>query len=106
MPKPSVRTLLVQSSEEESPMAPKSERFTVRVDPVDLDAFTRAARLERLSVSEFVIRAVRAEADDVLTREDRTLMPLADFERLLATLDTPDEAPRLAEAFRAARLAR
>jgi uncharacterized protein (DUF1778 family) len=87
-------------------MAPKSERFTVRVDPVDLEAFTRAARFERLSVSEFVIRAVRAEAEDVLTREDRTLMPQADFERLVATLDIPDEAPQLAEAFRAARLAR
>ena len=78
----------------------KTERLAARVTPDELATIRRAAEIERLSPSAFMVRSALWEAEDVLTRADITYMPLEQFNEVVATLDIPDEAPRLARAFR------
>ena len=76
----------------------KTHRLDARID-ADTDArIQRAAALLHESVSSFVTRAVRVEADRVLGRADVTLMPAEQFDALVESLDTPDEAPGLTRA--------
>lgn len=78
----------------------KSERLAARVTPAELDTIQRAAELEHLSPSAFMVRSALWEADEVIARADITYMPLEQFQQVMATIDIPDEAPRLARAFR------
>jgi uncharacterized protein (DUF1778 family) len=50
------------------------------------------------SVSGFVVRAARAEADRVLARTDVTVMPAEQFDAVVASLDSPDPAAKLVQA--------
>lgn len=88
----------------EGPPTMKTERLAARVTPAELDTIQRAAELEHLSPSAFMVRSALLEAEEVLTRADVTYMPPEQFQQVMATLDTPDEAPRLAQAFRENRL--
>jgi len=88
----------------EGPPIMKTERLAARVTPAELDTIKRAAELEHLSPSAFMVRSALREADEVLTRADVTYMPPDQFQQVMATLDIPDEAPRLAQAFRENRL--
>lgn len=76
-------------------MQPKTDRIEIRTDPASRDRITQAAGLIHASVSTFVLAAASAEADRVLARADRTLMPAEQFDQLLTSLDLPDEAPTL-----------
>ncbi len=69
-----------------------------RVDPETDRRLTEAAALTRESVSAFIVRASRVEADRVLARGDTTLMPAAQFDELIAALDRVEPAPTLARA--------
>jgi uncharacterized protein (DUF1778 family) len=57
-----------------------------------------AAALRRVSVSAFVLEAAGREADRVLGQADQTIMPAAEFDALVASLDVADPAPRLRKA--------
>jgi uncharacterized protein (DUF1778 family) len=76
----------------------KTERIELRADQVSAQAIARAAQLQRLSVSAFVLQAASCEADRVLARTEHTVMPAEQFDHMMASLDTPDEAPNLARA--------
>jgi uncharacterized protein (DUF1778 family) len=77
-------------------MAAKTERIEIRADADSQERITRAAQVVNESVSTFVLNAATAAADRVLGRTDRTLMPAAQFDALVAALDEPDNAPVLA----------
>ena len=80
-------------------MAPaKTHRLDARIDAETDARVQQAAALLDESVSSFVTRVVRVEADRVLGRADVTLMPAEQFDALVESLDTPDEAPGLARA--------
>ena len=75
----------------------------MRADEEQERLITEAAQAARMSVSAFVLRAASEEAGRLLARTDTTVMPAAQFDALIASLDTPDPAPRLrAAAARAA----
>ncbi len=79
-------------------MAIKTRRLETRVDPDTKELISEAARLNRESVSAFMVRAARGEADRVLARANATLIPVAQFDALLQSLDEPDTAPTLTRA--------
>jgi len=70
----------------------------MRADAESEALITAAAAACRVSVSTFVLEAATEEAGRVLGRSDLTLMPADQFDALIAALDQPDEASRLAEA--------
>jgi uncharacterized protein (DUF1778 family) len=84
-------------------MATRNKRIEMRADPESEALITAAAAACRVSVSAFVLEAATEEAGRVLGRTDLTLMPADQFDALIAALDEPDEAPRLAEAARSPR---
>ena len=77
-------------------MPPKTHRLDARIDAETDERVAQAAALTHESVSGFVARAVRAEADRVLGRADVTMMSPEVFDALTASLETPDPAPGLA----------
>jgi uncharacterized protein (DUF1778 family) len=79
-------------------MALKTHRIEMRADPESEELIARAAALRKESVSAFVLGAARREADVLLARADLTLMPVEQFDALMASLDTSDEAPALRRA--------
>ncbi len=75
------------------------KRIEVRVSAADKAAIASAAALEEASPTEFVRRAVLVRVRVALARSDYTLMSAEEFDRLIASLEIPDEAPNLAKAF-------
>lgn len=85
------------------PMATKTQRIEMRADEEQERLIAAAAEMSKVSVSAFVLRAASAEATRVLARAESVVMPAEQFDALIASLDTPDPAPRLrAAAARAA----
>lgn len=78
-------------------MTTLDKRLEARIDAETDDLIRRAARLQKMSKSAFVLRSVRAEAERVLARGDVTLMSPEIFDALVGSLDIPDEAPELAD---------
>jgi uncharacterized protein (DUF1778 family) len=78
-------------------MAAKTERIEVRADETSKARISEAAELLGEPMSAFVVRSARAEAEKVLARAHRTVMPAEQFDLLISSLDEPDEAPLLAE---------
>lgn len=76
----------------------KTHRIDARIDAETDARIAHAAAITHESVSSFVSRAARTEADRVLGRADVTLMPAEQFDALIGSLDTPDPAPGLTEA--------
>lgn len=87
-------------------MATKSERLEARVSPEQRARLEWAAQTAGLSLSTFVLDAAVERAEEILAAETSTLVPIGYFEALLATLDTPDEAPTLARSARRASVQR
>lgn len=81
-------------------MATRTKRIEMRADPESEGLIVAAAAARRISVSAFVLEAATEEAGRVLGRADLTLMPADRFDALIAALDVPEEAPRLADAAR------
>ena len=79
-------------------MATRTKRIEMRADPESEALITAAAAARQVSVSAFVLEAATDEAGRILGRADLTLMPAGQFDTLIAALDEPDEARRLAEA--------
>lgn len=79
-------------------MATKTDRIETRVSIDERHRIDRAAALEGRSVSSFVVAAAVDRADAVITAHDITSVPASYFDRLLAALDAPDDAPTLRRA--------
>lgn len=75
----------------------------MRADAVSEERISRAARAQDLSVSAFVLGAATREAERVLGRADHTLMPAAQFDALIDSLDHGDAASRMRQAARESR---
>jgi uncharacterized protein (DUF1778 family) len=75
----------------------KTRRMELRTDPATDDLITEAAQLAHTSKSAFVADAARLAAQRLIARSDTTLMATELFDSMMATLDTPDDAPGLAE---------
>ena len=85
------------------PAVTKTQRIEMRADEEQERLIAAAAKVSKVSVSAFVPRAASAEASRVLARAESMVMPAEQFDALIASLDTPDPAPRLrAAAARAA----
>ncbi len=84
-------------------MASKAERLEARLTPVQRRQIEQAAALAGESVSAFMVLAALERAGSVVTEQATTVVPATYFDRLLASLDEPDEAPQLACAAGAAR---
>jgi uncharacterized protein (DUF1778 family) len=79
-------------------LATETQRIEIHTD-LDTEALiTQAARLTRQSVSEFVLRAATEEASRVIARIDHVMMPSDQFDALISSLATPDDAPKIARA--------
>ena len=79
-------------------MSTMSRRVEFRVDPETSERISKAAELLQENVSDFVRSASVARAETVLARSDTVLMPAAQFDALIDSLDVADPAPALAEA--------
>jgi uncharacterized protein (DUF1778 family) len=77
--------------------AARTRRLEIRLDPETDDLIGQAAAALGESRSAFVTRSMRAESARVLARADITLMDSALFAQMVASLDTPGEAPALTE---------
>lgn len=79
-------------------MPAKTERIEARLSPDERALIERAAATSGTSVSAFLVRAAVHRADEVIAAEMVTVAPADYFDDLLAALDEPDAAPRLAKA--------
>jgi uncharacterized protein (DUF1778 family) len=84
-------------------MATKVERIEARLTGVERRQIEQAAALAGESVSAFMVLAALERAEQVVVEQATTVVPATYFDLLVASLDAPDEAPRLARAASAAR---
>ena len=81
-------------------MAVKSDRLEARISPEERAQLELAAAITGTSVSTFVVGAAIERADEVVAEQTSTAVPPEYFDRLVAALDKPDQAPTLARAAR------
>jgi uncharacterized protein (DUF1778 family) len=79
-------------------MATKTRRIEMRADPQSEAKIAEAARLSGQSMSAFVLNAATVAADQIIARVDHVVMPADQFDAIMESLDTPDEASNLARA--------
>ena len=85
-------------------MTGRTERFEARVAPREAARIRRAASLENMSTSAFVVSSAMAHADEVIACHEVTAVPPDYFDRLVRALDQPGKVlPRLARAAKRAR---
>jgi uncharacterized protein (DUF1778 family) len=81
-------------------MATKAVRLEARLTPTQRKQIEQAAALAGESVSAFVVLAALDRADILVTERASTIVPATYFDQLVASLDEPGDAPRLARAAR------
>jgi uncharacterized protein (DUF1778 family) len=79
-------------------MATKVEQIEARLTGVERRQIEQAAALAGESVSAFMVLAALERAEELVVREATTVVPATYFDLLVASIDAPDEAPRLARA--------
>lgn len=79
-------------------MAAKAERLEARLTSTERKQIEQAAALAGESVSSFVVLAALERAEILVREQASTVVPAAYFDQLVASLDEPEEAPRLARA--------
>jgi uncharacterized protein (DUF1778 family) len=84
-------------------MAAKADRLEARLTSAQRLEIERAATLANESVSSFVVTAAVQRAEALVAEHASTVVPAAYFDRLIASLDEPDETPGLVRAARKAR---
>jgi uncharacterized protein (DUF1778 family) len=84
-------------------MATKAVRLEARLTPNQRKQIEQAASLAGESVSSFVVLAALDRADILVTERASTLVSATYFDRLVASLDEPADAPRLERAAREAK---
>ncbi|MEU8136515.1 DUF1778 domain-containing protein [Streptodolium elevatio] len=79
-------------------------RLEMRIAPQDKELIERAARASRVTISAFVLQVTRQAAEDVLRRDQVTVVPPDFYEAMIASLEAPAERNEpLAEAARRSR---
>jgi uncharacterized protein (DUF1778 family) len=79
-----------------------SGRVELRLRPEDKAVLTRAATLERLDLTGFILRNVLPQAAAIIAREEHLQLSERDFLRVLELLENPPAAPaRLVRAAKA-----
>lgn len=84
-------------------MAVKTDRVEARVSPEERKCIERAASTAGLSVSAFMVGAAVERAEEIIAEATNTTVAADYFDGLLAALDEPEPAPRLAKAASRAR---
>jgi len=79
-------------------VAAKAERLEARLTATERKQIEQAASLAGESVSSFVVLAALDRADILVREQASTMVPAIYFDQLVASLDKPEEAPRLARA--------
>ena len=80
-----------------------TERVEVRMRPEVLARIREAADRSHLTVSAFVTAAALERADDVIAQDKVWTVPAAQFDAMVASLDSPPVAnPELVAALRVA----
>ena len=75
----------------------KSERLEARATADEAAVIARAAELLNASVSSFVVDAAVEKAETIVARAQRTLMPAAQFDAMIAALDDTTVVPEIVE---------
>lgn len=81
-------------------MATRAERLEARLTSTERKQIEQAAALAGESVSSFVVLAALGRADSLVREQASTVIPAAYFDQLVASLDEPEDALRLARAAR------
>lgn len=84
-------------------MAAKAVRLEARLTPTQRKQIEQAAVLAGESLSAFVVLAALDRADVLVSERASTVVPAAYFDRLVASLDEPEDAPQLTHAVLKAR---
>jgi uncharacterized protein (DUF1778 family) len=84
-------------------VAEKTHRVEARVSPDQRERIERAVSAVGQSPSEFVVDAAVQRADEVIAAATSTVVSSDYFDELLAALDQPESATRLAAAAERAR---
>jgi uncharacterized protein (DUF1778 family) len=85
-------------------MAAKAERLEARVAPSEAATIRRAAALENVSASAFVVSSAVKRAEEVIASRQTTAVPADFFDRVLRSLEKPGIViPALARAAKRAR---
>ncbi|WP_079189266.1 type II toxin-antitoxin system TacA family antitoxin [Streptomyces kebangsaanensis] len=69
-----------------------TSRLEIRIPEEDKKLIERAAKTSHATTTGFVLQAVRQAAQDVLRREQVTVVPPDFYEAMVASLNEPDEA--------------
>lgn len=83
----------------EATLGKRESRLSFRIPPADKDLVEKAAGIERESLTDFVLRAIRERARQVIQEHEEIVLTERDFDRFLAALDNP---PPANDAFRQA----
>ena len=83
-------------------MAAKAVRLEARLTSTQRKQIEQAAVLAGESMSSFVVLAALDRAEILVTERASTVVPTEYFDELVASLDKPGDAPRLAHAAREA----
>jgi len=86
-------------------MAVKTDRLEARLSPDERERIEQAASTAGLSVSAFMVGAAVERAEEVIAAATTTVVPADYFDGLLAALDEPEPAARLAKAAKRSRRA-
>ncbi len=87
-------------------MAVKTDRIESRVSAEARARIEQAAAMTGVSVSSFMVDSAVERAEELIAEYTTTIVPADYFDSLLAALDEPDPAPRLAKAAADARRSR
>ncbi|WP_214111386.1 type II toxin-antitoxin system TacA family antitoxin [Acrocarpospora catenulata] len=74
-----------------TPARDAKSRLEVRITSQDKNLIEQAARARRETVTGFVLHAVLDAAEDVLRREQITMVPPDFFEAIIDSLDAPPQ---------------
>lgn len=81
---------------------PRSERMELRATKREKALLSRAAAIEHLDVTSFVLRSALPEAQNIVDRHERIVLSERDTAFILDLLEhPPDPSPDLVNAFRA-----
>lgn len=69
-----------------------SDRINLRVDPAIKALLARAAKLQRLGLTEFMVSSSQAAAEAVLAERTRFVLPADKWREFNAALDKPASA--------------
>jgi uncharacterized protein (DUF1778 family) len=86
-------------------MAVKTDRLEARLSPDERKRIEQAASASGVSVSAFMVGAAIERANEVIAAATTTVVPADYFDSVLAALDKPEPAPRLAKAAKRTRRA-